>query len=61
MKYVVARIATRNPAINGQKLYLSRDGFWTRDLDKALRFDSEEAAAKGADRRLKAKPEPVAS
>lgn len=46
MKYVVSRIATKNPLINGNKLFLSHIGMWTLDVERARHFDTEADAAK---------------
>jgi hypothetical protein len=42
--YVIARTATRNPAINGATLYLSTTGLWTIEASRARRFESRTRA-----------------
>jgi hypothetical protein len=37
-QYVVARTAKRNSDINGRTLYLKRLGFWTLDIEQAVKF-----------------------
>lgn len=59
MRYVVTRIACRNPQINGRKLYLSDIGLWTLDLANARRFSSEADAELASD--LDTKTEAVPS
>ncbi len=38
MKYVVSRIATKNPKIIGRTLYFKDFGLWTLHISEARRF-----------------------
>jgi len=39
--YIISRIATNNPSINGQKLYLSDLGLWSLNVEDAFEFNDE--------------------
>jgi len=43
-EFLVTRVATRNPDIEGRTLYLTVMGFWTLNKDNARKFDSRTAA-----------------
>lgn len=44
MKYIVTRIANNNPDINGQKLYLTKLGYWSLNPAHAREFPDKAEA-----------------
>lgn len=42
--YAITRIASRNPIINGRKLYLTSPGIWSLDPAHARKFKYREDA-----------------
>lgn len=41
---MIARTATKNPAIIGRTLYLTKSGFWTLNTERARYFETPERA-----------------
>jgi len=43
-RYIVTRLAKRNPDIKGKKLYLSKSGLWSLEKERARHFYTSDGA-----------------
>lgn len=56
-RYIVTRIAQKNPKIKGKSLYFANSGVWTLDKGHARLFYSEEGANEIVDALPKLRPQ----